>query len=102
MFPGKIAPFVVCFVALMLLVGCGGGMSTPTGPGTPPNATARFALVANSISNSISTFAVDSQTGQLTSRNTVPTGGNGSGTIALGPAAHFAYVANANSNSIST
>src|SRR5215470_12403640 len=93
----KISHSILLSFALRLLMGCGGGMSTPS----TPTAAARFALVANSSSNSISTFAVDPQTGQLTPKSTVPTGGINSRVIAMEPSGRFAYVGNLASNDIS-
>jgi 6-phosphogluconolactonase len=82
----------------MLLVSCGTG-STPSNP--PMTATARFAFVANSSSNSISTYAIDAPTGHLTPKDTVPTEGMGSRVIAVQPSGRFAYVGNLASNDIS-
>jgi len=68
----------------------------------PPAAAARFALVANSLSNSISTYAVDPQTGLLSLKETTPTGGTSPRVIAVEPSGHFAYVRyNVLSNDIS-
>ena len=60
------------FVLPMLLVGCGTG-TTPSSP--PATSVARFAFVANSSSNSISSYAIDPATGQLTPKNAATTGG---------------------------
>ncbi|HKD62888.1 MAG TPA: hypothetical protein VKB40_02550, partial [Candidatus Acidoferrales bacterium] len=59
----KLALNVLIFIGFAHLVGCGGyAPSTPkTTP--PPKAAARFALVANFSSNSISSYAIDPQTG---------------------------------------
>src|SRR4051794_32342370 len=97
----KIAQSVLISIGPMLFVACGGyAPSTPT-PTPPPNASARFALVANFSSNSISTCAVDSQTGQLSPKSTVPTGGVHARVMATDPSGHFAYVGNFGSNDIS-
>ena len=45
----------------------------------------RFAFVANLLSSSVSTYAVDTQTGQLSPKDTVPTGGTNPRVIALEP-----------------
>jgi 6-phosphogluconolactonase len=83
----------------MLLVGCGDSTNPPSMP--PPTAGARFALVSNLFGNSISTYAIDSQTDRLTAKDTVPTGGTNSGVIAVAPSGRFAYVANSVSSDIS-
>ena len=82
----------------VLLAGCGAA-GTPTT--TPPNTGARFAFVANSLSNSISSYSVDPQTGRLNPKETVPTGGTSSKVIAVEPSGRFAYVGNTVSNDIS-
>jgi hypothetical protein len=80
----KIARSILIFVVPMLLVGCGTNSTPSPSPSTPPvTAAARFALVANSSSNSISTDAGDPRTGQLTPKDTVPTGGMNSRMIAM-------------------
>src|SRR5690349_6301157 len=86
------------FMVATLLAGCGAGMA-PTAP--PATGVARFALVANSLSNSISAYAIDSATGHLTQKNSVPAGGMNSRAIAVEPSGHFAYVGNVDSNEIS-
>ncbi len=94
----KIARSVLFLIVPMLFVGCGGY----TNPASMPPATApQLALVANSISNSISIYAVDPQSGQLKAKETVPTGGMNSRVLALESSGHFAYVGNVASNDIS-
>src|SRR3954464_13717207 len=99
MFGKKIAPSILFLIAPMFLVSCGGS-STPQHTPTP-NATARFAFVVNQFSNSISSFAVDPQTGELNAKETIATGGMNSGVIAVDPSGRFAYVGNVASNDIS-
>src|SRR3954467_7751979 len=82
---------LIC-IGLMLLPGCGAVKSS-----TPANSTERFAFVVNEFSNSISTFAIDGQTGQLSPKSTVPSGGNNSNVMMVEPSGHFAYVRNVDS-----
>lgn len=89
---------VLIFAALMLIAGCGAGY-TPSSP--PPPATARFMFVANLFSNDISTYSVDSQSGQLTAKDTISAGGTHPRAIAAEPAGRFAYVGNLVSDDIS-
>src|SRR5262245_46906372 len=83
----KITGYVLILIVSMFLVGCGSS-STPTMP--PVTAAARFALVSNLLDNSVSTYAIDSKTGQLTAKDTVSTGGMSSGVIAVAPSGQFA------------
>src|SRR5581483_2825268 len=90
----------LCFslVVFIFLAGCG----TSTTPSAPHMAAAaRFALVANLFSNSISTYAIDPASGQLTPKNEVPTNGLNSRVISVEPSGRFAYVGNVISNNIS-
>jgi 6-phosphogluconolactonase (cycloisomerase 2 family) len=57
--------------------------------------------VANLFSNSISTYAVEPQTGHLNLKGTVPSGGTNPRVIAVEPSGRFAYVGNIVSNDIS-
>ena len=57
----KIVCSILISIVPMLLAGCGASNTPPSVP--PPTGSARFALVSNSLSNSISTYAVDAQTG---------------------------------------
>jgi 6-phosphogluconolactonase (cycloisomerase 2 family) len=90
---------ILILILPMLLVGCGGSTNPPSMPA--PTASARFALVSNLFDNIISSYAIDSQTGQLIAKDTVATGGTNSGVIAIAPSGRFAYVANIVSNDIS-
>jgi 6-phosphogluconolactonase (cycloisomerase 2 family) len=95
----KIACSILILIVPMLLVGCG-AYNSPSIP--PATGVARFAFVANAFSNSISSFAVDPQTGQLNPKDAVvPTGGMNSRVMAVEPSGHFAYVGNIVSNVIS-
>src|ERR1051326_207398 len=89
--------FVVALIVPVLLSGCGAVKTPPP----PPPPAQRFAIVANSSSNNLSTFTVDPQTGNLTPKNTVATGGMNSRIVALAPSGRVAYVANLDSNDIS-
>ena len=102
MSPRKLALKILIFIGSAHLVGCGG--YAPSIPKTtpPPNVAARFALVANFSSNSISSYAIDPQTGQLTPKATVPTGGFHARVIAAERSGNFVYVGNFASNDIST
>lgn len=62
----KIARVIPLFLAPILLAGCG-AVSTPS-TSTPARAS-RFAFVANLLSNSVSTYAVDPETGQLSPKD---------------------------------
>jgi uncharacterized lipoprotein YajG len=66
----KIAHSIVILIMPMLLVGCGAYTKPPS---TPPATAPRLAFVVNSISNTISSYTVDPQTGQLIAKETVPT-----------------------------
>jgi DNA-binding beta-propeller fold protein YncE len=94
----KIAHSVLILIAPMLFVGCGGYANPPS---MPPAIAPQLALVANSISNSISIYAVNPQTGELKPKEMVPTGGVDSKVMALDGAGRFAYVGNVASNDIS-
>src|SRR5215471_15512356 len=96
---GKIARSILVSIVPMLFVGCGSYNAPPSTP--PPTASARVALVSNMFDNSISTYTIDAQTGQLTAKDTVPTGGTNTGVIAVAPSGRFAYVANTVSSDIS-
>ncbi len=94
----KIAVAFSILILLLLLTGCGAvGSANNPAPPLP----SRLALVANSISNSISTYAIDSPTGRLSLKSTVPAGGTSPRVIAVEPSGRFAYVANTVSNDIS-
>ena len=95
----RIVCSVLALIVPMLLVGCGGSSTPPSMP--PATSASRFALVSNLLANSISTYAIDSQTGRLTAKDTVSTGGMNSRVIAVAPSGRFAYVANVVSNDIS-
>lgn len=94
----KTASYLLAFIVAIFSTGCGGygTRSTP-----PPTTAQHFAFVANSLSNSVSTFAVDPQTGQLRAKGTMQTGGTKPRVIAVEPSGRFAYVGNIASNNIS-
>src|SRR5579884_1535938 len=99
MFKKKIASaFVGLFSSMLVMTGCGSSNTPST---QPPPAALHFAFVTNSQSNSVSTFVVDPTTGQLSPKDTVPTGGTNSRRITIDPTGHFAYVSNLDSNDIS-
>jgi hypothetical protein len=94
----KIAHSVLILIVPMLFVGCGGYTNPPS---MPPATAPQLALVANSISNSISIYAVDAQTGQLQAKEMLPSGGMNTRVLALEPSGRFAYAGNIGSNDIS-
>ena len=59
----KIAQCVLILIVPMLFGGCGGYTNPPS---MPPATAPQLTLVANSISNSISIYAVNPQTGEPT------------------------------------
>jgi len=89
---------ILIFIVSLVLTGCGTD-KTVTSP--HPAAAARFAVVANSLANSISTYTIDPQSGLLSPKENVPTGGGSSRVIAVEPSGRFAYVGNIVSNDIS-
>src|SRR5262245_28849528 len=89
---------VAIFLLPLILGGCNAVKTTP--PPAPPPQT-RFAIVVNQVTNNISSFAVDSQTGILSPKGMVATGGMRSRIIAVEPSGRFAYVGNVDSNDIS-
>jgi 6-phosphogluconolactonase len=93
----------------LLLAACGSGGGGSTGAPAPKT----FAYVANSTSNDVSAYTIDSSTGALTQiKCTSATGcgatiatnfaaGNAPNSVAVDPYGRFAYVANLNSNDVS-
>ena len=67
----KAVPILI-FIISLVLTGCGTDKTVTT---PHPAAGARFAVVANSLSDSISSYTIDPQTGLLSPKETVPTGG---------------------------
>jgi DNA-binding beta-propeller fold protein YncE len=82
------------------LAGCGGGKMMMTPP--PVTMNTSFAFVANTNSNTVSAFQVDSQTGTLfpISGGTFPTG-IAPEFMAVDSGSKFLFVANSNSNDVS-
>ena len=68
---------------------------------SPPPAATKFAFVTNFISGTVSTFSIDPQTGQLTPKGSVPTGGVNPKVIAVEPSGRFAYVGHQSTNTVS-
>lgn len=89
---------VLIFTMTMLIAGCGTGY-TPSN--NPPPMAARFMFVANLFSNTISSYTVDPQTGQLAAKDTIPAGGTHPRAIAVEPSGHYVYVGNLVTNDIS-
>ena len=85
-----------------------GTIAAGTGPisrhiGGPPVAvdpTGKFAYVANSGSNDVSMYTIDTTTGTLTSIGPIAAG-TGPTSVAVDPTGKFAYVANSGSNDVS-
>src|SRR5215475_6853713 len=92
----KFARIILAVVPAVFFTACGN--YTPT---QPASSASHFAFVSNTVSNSISIFAVDQQTGQLSLKSTVPTGGTGSRVIAVANSGRFAYIGNGDSDNVS-
>ena len=93
----KIARSILIFILPILFAGCGAVRTSTPAPAPTP----RFAFVANLFSNRISIYAVDPQTGHLSLKGTVPSGGTNPRVITVEPSGRFAYVGNVVSNDIS-
>ena len=110
-----VANWLPISMVISLLVSCGGGGS---GGGLPASATytPKFTFVANSVSNDISVYTIDSSTGALTQVSCGPNGttgcngtveptnfvaGTSPGSVTVDPSGKFAYVTNSGSGDVS-
>ena len=76
-----------------------GGMALSLGA-APVTFNSECAYAANAVSNNVSMYLVDGNSGNLTSNGATPAGSLPGG-IALSPSGHFAYVTNQASNNVS-
>ena len=93
----------VSVIGLLLLAGCGGGGGGGDGGGGGATNIPRYAFVANSNDNSVSSYVVDADTGRLKYIGKVAAGVSplSPSSVSVDPSGKYAYVANQSSGNVS-
>ena len=87
-------------VSMLVLAACGGGGGGGDGGGGGATNIPRYAFVANSNDNSVSSYVVDADSGRLKYIGKAAAG-SGPSSVSVDPSGKYAYVANVTGDNVS-